>query len=225
MGNEPDVIWQSNSTPEEYARAYRQAYTLVKLTDPTALVAAGAISQPTPLRLRYLDLVLEAYRALYGEPLPVDVWAIHNAILREQRGDWGVDIPPGIPDDAGRIYEVADNDRLDIFTQQLIDFRVWMRERGFRDRPLIVTEFGVLMPADYGFPPEDVVAFMTGAFDFMLTATDAELGYPADGDRLVQRWAWYAAMAEDYGTGNLFDPQSGALTPLGELFVGYIATH
>ena len=31
--------------------------------------------------------------------MPVDVWNVHNFVLREERGSWGVDIPPGIPDD------------------------------------------------------------------------------------------------------------------------------
>lgn len=229
IGNEPDVIWQSNSTPEQYARAYHHAYTLIKGADPTARVAVGAVSQPTPLRLTYLDLVLEAYQGLYGEAMPVDIWAVHNSILREERNSWGVDIPPGLGNDTGRLHEVEDNDRLDIFQQQLIDFRVWMRDRGYRDRPLYLTEFSVLMPAEYGFPPERVIAFMTGAFNFLLGAVDDELGYPADGNRLVQRWVWYSVADTDepdhYPTGNLFDPETKEMTAVGRAFADYVATH
>lgn len=229
IGNEPDVIWQSNSTPEQYAHAYHHAYTLIKGADPTARVAVGAVSQPTPLRLTYLDLVLEAYQDLFGEAMPVDVWAVHNSILREERNSWGVDIPPGIGADTGRLYEIEDNDRLDIFQQQIIDFRVWMRDRGYRDRPLYLTEFSVLMPAEYGFPPERVIAFMTGAFDFLLGAVDDELGYPADGNRLVQRWVWYSVADTDepdhYPTGNLFDPETKEMTAVGRAFADYVATH
>ncbi len=229
IGNEPDVIWQSNSTPEQYARAYHHAYTLIKGADPTARVVAGTVSQPTPLRLAYLDLVLETYQDIYGEAMPVDVWAVHNSILREERNSWGVDIPPGISADTGRLYEVQDNDRLDIFQQQLIDFRAWMRDRGYRDRPLYLTEFSVLMPADYGFPPERVIAFMTGAFDFLLGAVDDELGYPADDNRLVQRWIWYSVADTDapdhYPTGNLFDPETKEMTAVGRAFADYVADH
>lgn len=229
IGNEPDVIWQSNSTPEQYARAYYHAYTLIKGADPTARVAVGAVSQPTPLRLTYLDLVLEAYQDLFGEAMPVDVWAVHNSILREERNSWGVGIPPGIGTDTGRLYEVQDNDRLDIFQQQLIDFRVWMRDRGYRDRPLHLTEFSVLMPAEYGFPPERVIAFMMGAFDLLLGAVDDELGYPTDGNRLVQRWVWYSVADTDepdhYPTGNLFDPETKEMTAVGRAFADYVATH
>jgi hypothetical protein len=229
IGNEPDVIWQSNSTPEQYARAYYHAYALIKGADPTARVAVGAVSQPTPLRLTYLDLMVDAYQDLYGEAMPVDIWAVHNSILREERNSWGVDIPPGMGADTGRLYEVEDNDRLDIFQQQLIDFRVWMRDRGYRDRPLYLTEFSVLMPAEYGFPPERVIAFMTGAFDFLLGAVDDQLGYPADGNRLVQRWLWYSVADTDepdhYPTGNLFDSETKEMTAVGRAFADYVATH
>jgi hypothetical protein len=224
VGNEPDVIWQSNSTPEQYATAYFRAYTLIKRTDPSAQVAAGAISQPTPLRLEYLDRVLAAYEARYGGPMPVDAWALHNAILREERNSWGVDIPPGLDAETGRLYRVEDNADLAIFTQQLVDFRRWMRDRGYRDRPLLLTEFGVLMPAEYGFPPERVSAFMLGAFEFMVTAVDPELGYPPDGDRLVQRWAWYSLAATDYPGGNLYDPETKAMTDLGRAFAAYVGS-
>lgn len=229
IGNEPDVIWQSNCTPEQYARVYHQLYTLIKAADPTARVAAGSVSQPTPLRLQYLDLVLAAYQNLTGAPMPVDIWAVHNSILREERGSWGVDIPPGIGADTGRLYEINDNDRLDVFQQQLIDFRVWMRDRGYQDRPVYLTEFSILMPAEYGFPPERVIAFMTGAFDFLLSAADGGLGYPADGYRLVQRWAWYSVADTSewghYPTGNLFDPVTKEMTSVGRAFAAYVATH
>jgi hypothetical protein len=229
IGNEPDVIWQSNCTPEQYARVYHQLYTLIKGADPTARVAAGSVSQPTPLRLQYLDLVLAAYQNLVGAPMPVDIWAVHNSILREERGSWGVDIPPGIGANVGRLYEIGDNDRLDIFQQQLIDFRVWMRDRGYQDRPVYLTEFSILMPAEYGFPPERVIAFMTGAFDYLLLAADGGLGYPADGHRLVQRWAWYSVADTSewghYPTGNLFDPVTKEMTAVGRAFAAYVAVH
>jgi hypothetical protein len=229
IGNEPDVIWQSNCTPEQYARVYHQLYTLIKAADPAARVAAGSVSQPTPLRLQYLDLVLAAYQNLTGASMPVDIWAVHNSILREERGSWGVDIPPGIGVDIGRLYEINDNDRLDLFQQQLIDFRAWMRERGYQDRPVYLTEFSILMPAEYGFPPERVTAFMTGAFDFLLSGADGSLGYPGDGYRLVQRWAWYSVADTSewghYPTGNLFDPVTKEMTAVGRAFAAYVAAH
>jgi hypothetical protein len=204
IGNEPECIWQGNNTPEQYAQAYHQLYTFIKDTDPTAQVAIGGVVQPTPLRLRWLDRVLDHYQATYGEPMPVDVWNIHNMILPEVRGGWGCDIPRGLTEDSGRLYTVDDNDSVDYFVQHVVDFRTWMRDRGQRDKPLIITEYGVLMPVEYGLTPQRVNAFMNATFDYLLTARDNALGYPADENRLVQRWLWFSLNDPPW------DPATGA---------------
>ena len=224
IGNEPDVKWQGNVPPDTYAQAYHNLYTLLKARDPTCQVAIGGVSQPTPLRLRYLDLIMEAYQAHYGEPMPVDVWNVHNFILREERDSWGVDIPPGMTERTGRLREIADHDDMSIFRQQILDFRRWMKERGQQDKPLIVTEYGILMPTDYGFPPSHVERFMLDTFEFFRTAADPALGYPADGYRLVQRWCWFSLADDRYPTGNLLQPDGLGFTPLGEAFSRYAHT-
>lgn len=225
VGNEPDVVWQDGITPLEYARVYHHVYTLLKEADPTCQVAIGGVSQPTPLRLQYLDLILEAYRDLYGETMPVDVWNVHAFILREERGSWGVDIPPGISVDEGRMYEIEDHDNLEIFRQQVVDFRRWMEARGEGDKPLVVSEYGIVMPSEYGFSQQRVQDFMYATFDFFMTATDPELGYAPDGDRLVQRWLWYSLSDTVYPTGNLFDPVTGEITALGLAYASYVVSH
>lgn len=222
-GNEPDVIWQDNKTPEEYAQLYHQFYTFVKTLDPSAQVAIAGVAQVTPLRLRYLEEVMAAYQRLYGQKIPVDVWNVHAFILREDRASWGVSIPPGFDVDQGMLWEIEDHDDLNLFRQQIVDFRRWMDRNGERDKPLIVSEFGILMPAEYGFPPERVAEFMTETFDFLLTAADPDLGYPADGNRLVQRLTWYSLSDTVYPTGNLVDPATGEITLLGQVFADYAA--
>jgi hypothetical protein len=99
---------------------------------------------------------------------------------------------------------MEDHDNMDIFVQHIVDFRTWMRNRGQRDKPLILTEFGVLMPVQYGFPPYRVNAFMTATFDYLLSARDDQLGYPADENRLVQRWLWFSLNDRPW------DPDTGA---------------
>ncbi|MFO7743373.1 MAG: hypothetical protein R6X31_13795 [Anaerolineae bacterium] len=199
IGNEPDVRWQDNVEPAVYARLYHEAYSAIKGADPTAEVAVGGVTQPTPLRLRYLNQVLAAYEQGFGAAMPVDVWNVHNFILREERGSWGVDIPPGLADDEGMLYEVDECDDMAIFRQQIVDFRRWMAEHGYRDKPLIVSEYGIPMPEDYGFPPERVVGFLADTFDFFLTASDPALGYAGDDYRLVQRWCWFSLDAPEGG--------------------------
>ncbi len=222
IGNEPDVRWQDNVTPADYARFYHRAYLTLKAADPTAWVAIGGVGQPSPLRLRYIEAILDEHRRQFGVEMPVDVWNIHAFILREERGSWGLDIPPGFEDAAGELYEIQDNDNLALLAHQVITFRRWMAEHGYRERPLIISEYGVVMPEEYGFDVARVAAFLEGSFDFFLTATDAELGYPTDGNRLVQAWCWFSLGDDLYPTGNLFDPATGQLTPLGERWLRYL---
>lgn len=228
IGNEPDCIYQNNVLPQAYAQAYHDAYTFIKGNDPTARVSAGGIVQPTPLRMQYLDIVLNTYSSLYGEPLPTDAWNIHTYILREASctaypdSCWGAEIPPGVTADHGMLYEIEDTDRLDIFQERLVQFRQWMRDRGYRDKPLIISEYGTLMPHSYeGWSEERARDFMYGTFDFLLTESDPDLGFPADENRLVQRWLWYSLDDSiNYG-GALFDLYTQDPTLLGEAFGTY----
>jgi hypothetical protein len=224
IGNEPDVQWQDNTTPAQYAALYHQLYTLIKTLDPSAQVAIGAISQVTPLRLQYLEEVLAAYEALVGAPMPVDVWNIHTFVLREERDSWGVSIPPGFDVDQGMLWEIEDHDDLELFQQQIVDFRRWMERHGERNKPLIVSEYGILMPAEYGFPPESVADYMRATFDYLLNARDETLGYPDDDNRLVQKLAWFSLSDTTYPTGNLLDASTGELTELGQAFAEYASS-
>jgi hypothetical protein len=99
-----------------------------------------------------------------------------------------------------------------------------MKDRGQQNKPLIVSEYGILMPNDYGFPPERVRDFMLGTFRIFETTIDPDLGYPADGHRLVQRWCWFSLADTRYPTGNLIVAESGALTLVGEAFAAYAAS-
>jgi hypothetical protein len=240
IGNEPDrEAYQDDMLPGEYVVYYHNIYHYLKQQDPSAQVAIGGVVQPTPLRLYYLDMILNAYQSRYGQAMPVDVWNIHNMILNEHPNEWGAGIPPGVPDDVAealRVHrEILDNDNLDIFREQIIAFRQWMADRGQRNKPLIITEFGVLMPYlseypdQFPFTEERVRAFMYGTFDFLLSATDVSTGYPGDGNRLVQKWAWYSLDDEfDPDTwegfnGNLFLPDTREMSGHGLHYGAYTA--
>lgn len=222
VGNEPDVPWQDNATAEAYAEAYHDIYAFIKERDPSARIGAGGIALPTPLRLAYLDRVLRHYRRQYGEPMPVDLWAIHLFTLREEAGSWGIGIPPGMSETAGQLYEIEDHGDIELMKAHVATFRQWMAANGYGDRPLAVTEFGILLPEDYGFPPEFVQNYMTEAFEYFRTAAGDD-GLAADGGRLVQYAFWYSLYDEgEYKTGNLFDGATGELTPLGRAFIRYV---
>jgi streptogramin lyase len=232
VGNEPDSIYQDDVSPEEYARIYHDLYSFIKSQDQSSQVAAGSIVQPSPLRLQYLDRILAAYQSRYGQSMPVDVWNIHNAILDEVRGAAGADIPPGIDASVGVRRDPQDNDNMTIFVDQIWAFRQWMAVRGYTGYPLIVTEFGILMPELwYGFDAERVGAFMAATFSFLDSATDTALGDPADGNRLVQRWAWFSLNEPPFAppdyegfNGNLFDPVTKMITAHGEHYASHTSS-
>ncbi len=225
IGNEPDVRWQDDATPEEYACTYHHTYETIKAADPTAQVAIGGVSQITPLRLAYLDRVLASYAAQFARPMPVDVWNMHAFVLREEADNWGVGTPPGFEDvEHGVLWEIAQHDNLILVENQVRLMRRWMAHQGERDKPLYITEYGILMPAEYGFDPYRVIEFMVGSFDLFTRLRDAETGYPADDNRLVQRWNWFSTRDHLYPSGDLFD-SNGAPLPLMRAMSGYIRAH
>ena len=238
VGNEPDSPLQNNVTPEQYARAYHDLYRQIKAADPTAIVSAGGIVQPTPLRLKYLDLILQEYARLYGTQMPVDVWNIHIYILREEKTGWGAFYPPGVADEDGDAlaipYEIEDHIDIAIFRDMVVQFRQWMATNGYRECPLILTEFGVILPWDYFAPDLDdeeakreagyarVLAFMDASVDYLLTSTDPAIGCPYDSNRLVQRWAWFALVGS-WG-GWLYEPDTGEMSVFGQRYAELAAT-
>ncbi len=212
IGNEIDRRdWygahQDEILPELYAEAYHELYNLVKAADPTAKVAIGGVVQMTPLRMLYLDRVWNAYLAKYGEPMPVDVWNMHVFVLPERRNSWGADIPAGIDaefgayrfrtDESGTaLTPMPEHIQLQYVEEQVLRFRTWLKEKGEQEKPVIITEYGVLLHNwMMGFPDEDpqpVVNYMLQTFDYFLNARDCSLGYTWDDCRLVQRWVWFS---------------------------------
>ncbi len=234
VGNEPDRDGQDGLTPDKYAMFYHDIYTFLKQRDPTSRVAVGAVVQGTPIRLHYLSIVFDEYQKRYGVPLPTDVWTVHGFILPEcnKAGCWGASIPPGLEAFAseGIQYKVGDHDNLGIFEQHIVAFRQWMADHGYRDKPLIVSEYGILLSPLHGFRYPTVRKFMLGTFDYFLNTVDSTLGYPADENRLVQSWSWFSLNSPAYDVntglgfnGNLFDPKSKQLEPIGQDFAAYTA--
>ncbi len=237
IGNEPDRRRvQDDMEPELYAQAYHDLYHFLKEEDPACQVGIGAIVQPTPLRFEYLEKVLDTYLDLYGEMLPTDLWNVHSFILREETGQWGAEIPPGSSATQGALYQIKDCDNMEIFKERIVAFRQWMKDKGEQNKPLFVSEYGIVMPyeIDEGgtcfvededgqcFPRERVKAFMYDTFDYFLNAADEDIGYPYDDHRLVQRWLWYSVNDPGYG-GFLFDPFHKTILEIGQDYGNYVA--
>lgn len=225
IGNEPDVQWQDNSTAEQYAYAYRCAHALIKRNDPSAQVAIGGVSQVTPLRIAYIERIWNFYATEFGERMPVDVWNMHAFVLREEANSWGVRIPPGFEDVAqGMLWEPGDHSDVTLIEEQVVRMRTWMAQNGERDKPLIISEYGILLPQIFGYPQHIVSEFMWNSFDLFATLRDPALGYAADDNRLVQRWVWFSSRYDLYESGNLYDNR-GEPTILTRALNVYIEEH
>jgi hypothetical protein len=224
IGNEPDGDrWAScdNRTPTDYAVIFKLFHDRIKAVDPTALIANGPIIEASPVRVDcWLTRVWNEYQRLYGEPMPVDVWNIHEQLL-DEAPEVGASIPLTCDPALGMHYSQQQNDSLEVFIDHVLRMRQWMKNHGQRNKPLIVSEYGVMMPEGAGFTQDRVSQFLESTVNFMLYTTNANLGMPDDGDRLVQRWAWYSLnlpMDEQLYNGSLFDNETHALTEVGRTY-------
>jgi len=240
---------QDEILPETYAFAYHDLYTLLKAADPTARVTIGGLIQATPLRLQWLTIVWDTYKSTYNTDMPVDIWNIHNFILREVKGEYGAAVPPGLPGNPtkGR-YTTDDWTHIDhtIFDEQIRAMRQWMKDRGQQQKPLVVTEYGVLYShcvkkngnvcsKDLG-DEQGTQDFMLWTFDYFLNTKDCNLGYADDDCRLVQRWLWFSldhvntlpSGELSYGANphtSLYDSTTRQMRSAGQKFRQYVLDH
>ena len=261
VGNEMEVDhWTGEHLyPQEYATFYHDVYNYIKDRDPSAQVGIGSNSMSTPGRQQYLDLTWDYYQATYGVTLPVDIWNTHLYILAESdiahgQGDGRIALgtdpsiakrayyaPYGSPQEEcskDEVYCRAEHDSLTIFTEQVVSLRTWMKAHGLQNKPLIISEYSQLYLPDYadefgnGYPPSRVNAYMEATFDYLENAADPDIGYPADNNRLVQRWLWYPIYTPiEYQSGyvsnllkdNFTDYPSGDIAAMTEIGLKYRA--
>ena len=248
IGNEPDseVTYQDHIAPEIYGERFYSIATLIRKDDPTAIIGFGSVIEPTPIRMYYLTLALNRMAQLAGGVAQAhalfDVYTIHAFILNEaelynsagKAISWGAGLPVGynsatwpapelIHPELGETWKIYD---ISIFKQRLIDFRQWMKNQGDQNKPLWITEFGVLFPP-MGNPylyvsDTDAANFMAQTYDLMLGYKDPALGYPGDDNRLVQKWTWFSLndLRTHFG-GTLVDPLTSLSTQVGNEFASY----
>jgi len=184
VGNEPNDPHQDYRSPADYARFFHNFYRFAKKADPRCRIIPGGIANAD---WRWAHAFREEYRRLYKRYPAVDGWNIHNYLL----------------DSTLDPYDVSE------FKRRILAFRHWMMEIGEADKPLFLTEFGVLYgagccqrPVD---PPEKTIHFMREAVTW-LAETDH-----------VQHWAWFILNNAGDFNGGLYDAE-GKLSPYGETY-------
>lgn len=196
-------------TADEYAQKFKKYYDIIRQLQPhgsTYQFSIGYINAVVePGRPYDLADFLDAYAARYGVPMPVDVFTVNSF-------GFGRTID----------FEVT-------FKFTIVTYRQVMADKGFREKPLIATEVGVLEGIYVGtIPTSYVVSFMSQALNWLLTATSDTTGMPADGNRLVQRWAWFGLTSWHPDNANkwkktaLFNRDTKQITEVGLAYKAYI---
>ena len=242
---------QGDMYPNIYALAYHEVRQFILLHDPTARIGISGLVEVTPGRLQYLTRVWNAYSTLYDAPMPVDVWNMHLYVLPEvdEDGDpnslaniaLGTDANLGKRSSDGDpnqcpnndVYCYAEHDDMDVFAEQIVAMRQWMKNHGEQQKPLILSEYSILYSFTNGdgscwedefgncFTHARVSTFMDNTFDYFNNHRDANLGYALDGNRLIQQWLWFSMHMVPGSNGsisNLLEPDLTTLTTVGHNF-------
>lgn len=216
IGNE--VGWDDGRSPQTYARVYCKAYALLKGANPTYKVTPGAVLPTSRLYFSddpnkkhtctkdrsacsrwdnnydgaqfFDDFVASATStaeclpllAAHGGQLPMDGVLIHLYPSHDSRT---VTSNTGVAGD------------LDKVRATVVAMRQLMQRRGMQTLPLFVKEMGPggdPTQAAPGPAKQDmnyVRDFASKVFPLFESMIDQGLGMPADGGKLIQRWAWF----------------------------------
>lgn len=139
------------------------------------------------------------------------------------------------------VHCMSEHDSVRIFREQVYGMRQWMKAHGQQNKPLIISEYGLLYykddkgnlyPDEHNqiFHPQRVANYLRETVKFLEETKSADLGYPADENRLVQQWLWYSIVTDPQwsgGSSNLINwdtyksfPEGdpGALTIAGQVY-------
>ncbi len=133
------------------------------------------------------------------------------------------------PIDAYRLHIYTGS--IDNLKSQIKKVRGKMKQWGDQDKDLIITE-----SCARGSPSYDNAGFLPQALNYVNTATDADIGKPGDGHKLVQKFAWFSLNSDRiYPNCSLFNPSQhrqdppppirSTLTEVGTAFVTWANLH
>jgi len=190
IGNEPDCISQDNRTPTQYA----------------------TISQDNRTPTQYATIYHDCY-VFIKEHDPTAQVAIGGVVVPTPlRREWLAHVLAAYQTAYGEPMPIdVWNIHVQILQEKRGSWGCGIPPQGEQGKPLIISEFGVLMPSEYlghgDRAAGDIVVmdFMSMVFDFLRLASDESTGYPEDEAHLVQRWLWYSLNEPYYD----FETQTG----------------
>ncbi|MCL5090448.1 MAG: glycosyl hydrolase [Patescibacteria group bacterium] len=203
VGNE--IMYQPQScpfTPETYPAQYKAWYDCVKSINPNYRVSPGAIvgtkeyfKQFGKRNEELYRQMLTNYRNKYGINMPIDVFVTHTYLL-------------------GWTNEADVN----FFKEEVKAQRKLMKDFGWQDKEMWISEYTVLSPSD----EVTMKRFMEGTINYIMSneQINTNLGNPNDGNRMVQRFAWFILtdVVSGYRHTLLADLDTAAITPLGSKY-------
>lgn len=163
-------------------------------------------------------------------PAASDRWVRVDAISAESTAD----LPGGRLEDnnplrATIITHPDEYDDLNRVLGQVRMMRQWMADHGQRNKPLINTEYGILLDEATGFDSARVRRYLLNTFDLFWRSPqiiDHNIGMPDDGGRMIQQWFWFILSSENrYNNGthtSLMSPVTLQMLPLGQEFGNYV---
>lgn len=110
---------------------------------------------------------------------------------------------------------------VEAFKASIVEQRKEMKELGLQNKDLIIKEF--FSGSDPRKDFETRQKYLKDTVEYLVNEKNAEIGNPEDGNRLVQRFAWFVlndrkGKNKDRYIDALSNTENGELTPLGDLY-------
>lgn len=211
VGNE--IGWDDNRDPNTYASDFNNWYQCLKSINPTYQVGTGAMllnfKLPQNSANPQLICVPSTYQAVEGDKTYYSGNTFFKNFISILKNSYHIKPDSVIihvytacnPANGQGGYGFGNWARIDLFKEYVKTYRQLMMENGLRDRDMIIKESGPL----YGSDIDKVVGrtlnrqekmnwmvgYMNETIQFLMTETSNETGQIYDGNRLVQKWAWF----------------------------------
>jgi hypothetical protein len=183
---------------DEYVAWYHDFQRFVRRLNPRIKLAPGDLQSAWGglHGTEQLEKYLAAYRQKYGQKMPIDALGLHCYATGNKPPTWAKP-------------EVVS---VQTFKDKIRTMRSFMKRIGLQDAALVITEMGVFNHCcDPQLSDDRLIKIMQGAIEYMEgpEGVDREIGMPADGYRLVQKWSYsaYPHLVHD-----------GKLTPRGKVY-------